>query len=1626
MSHEYMACRECDRPVKEHLMNHTEKGSFCDACYKKLGLEQEVEFEVCSQCGEKFLQRNFKVDYPDDICGLCGEAQVRAKQESPELPLKDVPFSSDENQARDIVLGFIHDKSDKRVGMRILHRGTNKVVPYKVEGDWFTWNLNIRQGNLYPKCCKLTDFPILSLPAGVDGNPMDTNTKLVTKVSGAWVLEEVGEGKFRLVSVSGQMKDVTEETAMTFHNAYKIANAVVEDGKLSGTFKKYEKDYGTDVFELFGDGRVHWIYYNPDGNGGNGQYVETNFDTTIIQEASTATTEQEFFDFIGMRSKQYLIDNDGSDDFEQMRQKILTEDYNLRGCTAETMKALKTFAGVNSVEDEDKFFIVPEKGYVEWIRKAKGSSKFFVANFYAHKLPAVSNGDLSAGEYFKQLASSILQDKTITSMTLSEGDSEYSTVRTRYLEGNYTLAGANDKTKAELVALANSLNSRFYPVGEALSKDGYLVMWVTYSNANGNDRFDIVYMTRDAILSAASKKLNYVEFFDDTLYAVAGYVVEGDEPFDSLVKLFAGDSAKWIGVSEETMSGIISYAKEALGTPSTTSNGKSDDLSDSEDIRHMKALNEELKAACKAYYGDGNSPLSDLEYDEKFDKLLALEHKTGVVLPDSVTQGVGADITGKLPKVEHAEKLLSLDKTKEIPTLQALLNQDPDGVGILSWKLDGLTILATYDNGVLKNAATRGNGRIGEDVTHNAKFFKGLPRRIPYKGKLRVRGEAVISYSTFERINANLPEGQEPYKNPRNLVSGLVRRSEVTRDGSVEFFPFGVSIDDEKFRPKVYSQSLRFLAGQGFTPVEYRTCISETVTSIVENFKKNIETFDYPTDGLVLMLDDLVLYESLGSTGRHPKGAIAFKWADERQTTTLRSIEWSASRTGVLTPVAIFDPVELEGTTVQRASVHNLTMVKSLQLGLGDRLRVYKANMIIPQIAENLTKSGTVTAPANCPVCGGVTSVRQDGAAEVVICTNPDCAAKNVGLLVHFAKRDAMNIDGISDKTVEVLVSAGYLGKPADFYKLKNHPEIAKLPGWGSTSYNKLLYAIDNSRRPRLANFIYSLGIRNVGRSASESIAKHFKSIDAFIGATAEQISTVDGVGAGMTADIVAYLSTHRPAIQELASLISIVNPDQEVTQSVVLPTGVPQGVPGCLSDLVFCVTGKVEFPGARTGLARYIESLGGRMSSSVTKNTDYLITNTPSSGTTKNQAAQRVGCKIISEKSFYLLVEELSANANTQEDASDIDDGIADFGCNICDERIKEPAMIWFNGCETGLCDACADRLTEDEREDLHNGVNVGAIIEKYQSSPTPEPKLNDSKTKQFPRVEELTEEFNKVYDILYKSRDTVASSPSYKEALNEGNKFFEEHPAYLIELARYRGDVLSSDREIVAFIMALRNLTMTEGERAFQQMIDAVDIPDDPRESRIQAATAIQALTGVPLAGLTFCVTGKVNYGTRVELHNFIESKGGKVASSVTKGVDYLITNTPFSNTTKNKAARANGCRIISEADFMDLVHTGKQPSDFNKREQPESPYETHVYESVKGKTFCITGRVNFPGKRAALQAYIRSLGGYNADTVDYGVDYLITNDPFSGSTKNKLARRMVGCKIITEEQFLEMANK
>ena len=622
----------------------------------------------------------------------------------------------------------------------------------------------------------------------------------------------------------------------------------------------------------------------------------------------------------------------------------------------------------------------------------------------------------------------------------------------------------------------------------------------------------------------------------------------------------------------------------------------------------IKELVELLNKAGKSYYSEGRELMSNYEYDALYDELGMLEKETGYILSNSPTVNVGYEVLSELPKERHESPMLSLDKTKSPEALAEWLGSQK---GLLSWKLDGLTIVLTYDNGQLQKAVTRGNGEVGEIITNNARVFKNVPVTIPFKGKLVLRGEAIITYSDFERINEQIPEADAKYKNPRNLCSGSVRQlnNEITAQRNVHFFAFTlVSAQDVDFDNSRQRQ-FEWLKDQGFSVVEYKMVTKDTILDTIEWFEKTIVTNDFPSDGLVILYDDIAYGDSLGRTAKFPRNAMAFKWTDETAETTLREIEWSASRTGLINPVAVFDPVELEGTQVSRASVHNISIVESLKLGLGDRIKVFKANMIIPQIAENLTQSGNLEIPEVCPVCGGKTQIKQVNDVKTLYCINEDCQAKHVKSFAHFVSRDALNIDGLSEATLEKFIQHGFLKNFCDLYHLeKFRDEIIALDGFGEKSYENLLTSVENSRNTTLPKFIYGLGIANVGLSNAKMIVQ----------------ALGNDIGAVIADTFASYFENEKNK-EEFYKLLQEMHiekaPDNQNNQ--------------ILTGKVFVITGSLEHFENRNQLKERIEQLGGRVTGSVTGKTSYLINNDSHSTSSKNKTAAKLGVPVITENEF-------------------------------------------------------------------------------------------------------------------------------------------------------------------------------------------------------------------------------------------------------------------------------------------------------------------------------------------------------------------------------------------------------
>lgn len=639
----------------------------------------------------------------------------------------------------------------------------------------------------------------------------------------------------------------------------------------------------------------------------------------------------------------------------------------------------------------------------------------------------------------------------------------------------------------------------------------------------------------------------------------------------------------------------------------------------------IKDLVELLNKANKAYYQEANEIMTNFEYDKLYDELVGLEKETGMVLSNSPTVNVGYQVVSQLPKEQHNSPMLSLDKTKEVG---ALADFAGDRKCLLSWKMDGLTVVLTYENGELVKAVTRGNGLVGEVITNNAKTFKNIPISIPYKGRLTLRGEAIIKYSDFEQINREIEDADSKYKNPRNLCSGSVRQlnSQVTAERNVNFVAFAlINADDVDFGNSI-EQQYKWMESQGFQVVEYRVVTRNSMEDAVKYFAGKIQTYDYPSDGLVLMFDDIEYGLSLGTTAKFPRNGIAFKWEDEQAETTLKYIEWSPSRTGLINPVAVFEPVELEGTTVSRASVHNISIMEELELGSGDRIKVYKANMIIPQISENLTKSGIDDLPKECPVCGHATEVKAENGIKTLYCPNSQCPAKHVKLFTLFVSRNGMNIDGLSEETLEKFIGAGYIKEFADIFHLdRYYEEIVATPGFGQKSYDNLMDSVEKARNVELSALIYSLGIPNIGSANAKLICKAFNNnIEKIRNASVEELIEIDGIGEIMAEKFCQYFADE-DNIKKLDNLLKEVNiaePEENTT---------PQNMDG----LTFVITGSVEHFANRNELKSYIEKHGGKVTGSVSAKTNYLINNDAMSASSKNKKAKQLGVEIVTEEVF-------------------------------------------------------------------------------------------------------------------------------------------------------------------------------------------------------------------------------------------------------------------------------------------------------------------------------------------------------------------------------------------------------
>lgn len=645
-------------------------------------------------------------------------------------------------------------------------------------------------------------------------------------------------------------------------------------------------------------------------------------------------------------------------------------------------------------------------------------------------------------------------------------------------------------------------------------------------------------------------------------------------------------------------------------------------------LERIKELVELLNKAGKSYYSEGQEIMSNYEYDAMYDELKKLEEETGCVLSNSPTVNVGYEVLSELPKERHDSPMLSLDKTKDREALRDWLGEQK---GVLSWKLDGLTIVLTYEDGKLSKAVTRGNGEIGEIITNNARVFKNVPVTIPYKGKIVLRGEAIITYSDFNRINEEIPEMDAKYKNPRNLCSGSVRQlnNKITKERNVNFFAFAlVSADNVDFKNSRAYQ-FEWLKKQGFEVVEYKMVDRDNIIDTIAWFEKTIVNNDFPSDGLVIIYDDIAYGESLGRTAKFPRNAMAFKWTDETADTVLRQIEWSASRTGLINPVAIFDPVELEGTKVSRASVHNISIMEGLKLGIGDNIRVFKANMIIPQIAANLTESGNISVPEVCPVCGQPTRISEVNDVKTLYCDNPECQAKHVKSFALLVSRDALNIDGLSEATLEKFIQKGFIKDKTDIFHLdKFKDEIVAMEGFGEKSYANLIEAVEKAKDTDLVRVLYGLGIDNIGLSTAKLIVKKLKGDpQAVLSVTAQELTDIGGIGEVIAEAFVRYFADEKKKEEYIRLLGEVRLKEIEESQETEE-----------LAGKTFVITGNVTHFANRKELKELIERMGGKVTGSVTGNTSYLINNDSMSQSTKNKTAAKLGVPVITEEEFITL----------------------------------------------------------------------------------------------------------------------------------------------------------------------------------------------------------------------------------------------------------------------------------------------------------------------------------------------------------------------------------------------------
>lgn len=651
------------------------------------------------------------------------------------------------------------------------------------------------------------------------------------------------------------------------------------------------------------------------------------------------------------------------------------------------------------------------------------------------------------------------------------------------------------------------------------------------------------------------------------------------------------------------------------------------------DMNNIAARVRELNRASEAYYNTEQPIMSDAEFDNKLEELRQWEEETGIILANSPTHNVGYSVADELKEVEHNHPMLSLDKTKSVDELIEFIGNKNC---FLSVKADGLTTSLHYINGKLIGAETRGDGVRGTECLQNVLTMKNVPKEIPYKEELIIDGETIIGWDTFREINDNLPEDKK-YKHPRNLVSGSLQLldSKEAASRNMRFIAWRVI---KGFEHKTPSEDLFKAKDIGFEIIPIlkspRINKKEELTILLNHIRESADSHNIPYDGAVMAVDDYKIAESMGRTDKFFRHSLAYKYEDELFETVLTDIEWNTSKTGLINPVAIFQSVDLNGAITTRATLHNITYIKDMMLGIGDRIRVYRSNMVIPKVHDSIDKSGNFSIPDKCPICGHPTRIIKENDSEVLMCENPDCNGKLLGKLVHATSRNALDIENLSETTIEKFINLGWLNSIQDIYHLSDHEnEMKTLDGFGKKSVEKLLSSVEKSRKTSLERFIYSLSIPLIGKSASKDISKickdSFDDLVDLMKSSPEKLLSIDGFGTTMMNSVAKWWYENSLWVYELSKEFAF-----EKSQPV------SNEASSTLEGKTFVVTGSVHHYKNREELQKDIISHGGNVASSVSAKTSYLINNDVNSTSSKNQKAKSLNIPIISEKDFLQMIQ--------------------------------------------------------------------------------------------------------------------------------------------------------------------------------------------------------------------------------------------------------------------------------------------------------------------------------------------------------------------------------------------------